>query len=399
MPAPRRFPSLLLLVLIALLGGIRVSSAYSVPTSFTFQGYLVDQYGSPITTATNAPLQMRFGLYINGTRVWYVQYSAVNVIGGSFTVNLGADSSVAQSLDPSTGSPLDSEGVTPITPALLTNVTDSTPVAVQIEIANDSNGYDTLTPNVPVNSSLFALRSETIAGYTQAQLAKMDSSGDILDGQGNVIISSNGAWEGSYSGPEGPQGVQGPAGAQGDTGATGQGFSFDGAWNGDSEYGAYDVVTFDGSVWVATTSPEGSPEEDSAWSLFASGFGYEGTWSNSPDYFTNDVVNYNGTLYIALDQVYGGEGNPSPPPEDTEDWAVFTQGFNFTGQYNSNTSYNPYDIVTFDGSAWVAQGTPGGAPEYDDTWVQFAGGYRFLGTWGSGIIYFPNNIVYYNGSL
>ena len=90
MQVPKITVFTLLLLLAVFLGSSRVATAYSVPTSFTFQGYLVDEYGSPITSASNSPLMMRFGLFINGTRVWYAQYSAVSVVGGSFSVHSSA---------------------------------------------------------------------------------------------------------------------------------------------------------------------------------------------------------------------------------------------------------------------------------------------------------------------
>src|SRR5271163_1369931 len=104
----RRFLFLALLIsLLAMHSSARAEppvggACYAVPTSIDFQGYLVDEFGSPVTTSTSSPLPMRFGIYINNCRVWYAQYSGVDVIGGSFTVHLGGDPAVAIGLDPQT---------------------------------------------------------------------------------------------------------------------------------------------------------------------------------------------------------------------------------------------------------------------------------------------------------
>ena len=273
MQAPKLSFHLLLLVAIAFLAFARTGSAYSVPTSFTFQGYLVDNYGTPVTSNSNSPLAMRFGLFINGTRVWYAAYSAVNVVGGSFTVHLGADGNVAQGLDPTTGATLSNTGVTPITPSLLSSVTNHTPVEVQVEVSN-GDGYDTLSPNIPVTSALFSLRTETIGGYYEHQLAKQDESGNILDFNGDPIISSSGSWLGTGGGPPGPAG---PSGPQGDPGSNGQGFNFTGPFDSDSEYNPYDIVTYNGSSYVCIPESDGppvsgtTPDVNPNWTLFAAG--------------------------------------------------------------------------------------------------------------------------------
>jgi hypothetical protein len=405
-------PALLLLLLLAYLGSaqtgaaysVQTGTAYSVPTSFSFQGYLVDSTGAPVTTSTSAPLQMRFGLFINGTRVWYAQYSAVNVIGGSFTVNLGADNNVAVGLDPVSGTT--SGTVTPITPALLSTVTDQTPVAVQIQISNGDGTYDTLTPNVPVDSSLFALRSETVGGFNQGQLAKQDSSGDILDSNGNAVISSSGTWLGILGpeqGPQGPPGTNGTNGLNGATGATGQGFDFTGVWNSDSSYKPYDVATFDGSVWVVKPagSPDGeSPEADTVdWALFAPGFSYLGKWNSTATYYANDVVLYDGSVWIVKPN---RTPNGQSPEVDTVDWALFTPGFSYLGKWNSTATYYANDVVLYDGSVWIVKptGTPNGeTPEVDTAdWSLFTPGFSYLGQWGS-TTYYANDVVLYNGSL
>ena len=211
------FHAFLFLVVATLLGSVHQSAAYSVPTSITFHGYLVDSFGSPVTTSTSSPLAMRFGLYLSGTRIWYAAYSEVDVVAGSFTVHLGGDAAVAQGLDPSTGNPLSSGSITPITPSLVSTVTDQTPVTVQIEVSN-GDGYDVLTPQVPIASALFAIRAETVGGLDAAHLVQLDGTGNVLDSNGDPIISSSGTWLGTGGGPTGATGATGADGVSGPQG-------------------------------------------------------------------------------------------------------------------------------------------------------------------------------------
>jgi hypothetical protein len=414
MPAPKLSHLFLIALLALLLGSVRTASAYGVPTSFTFQGYLVDNYGTPVTTSTSSsPLPMKFGLFINGTRVWYASYSNVSVVGGSFAVHLGADNNVAQGLDPSTGNPLSTSGVTPITPALLANVMSSGTVAVQVEVGNGDGTYDTLTPNVPVTSALFALRTETIGGFYQHQLAKQDDNGNILDSQGNPIISSSGAWLGGGAGAPGIQGPVGPMGATGATGNSGSGFQFQGAWNPDGNYNPGDVVNVNGTLYetangvsedsVGSVTP---PEDGEDWSLFTAGYNFAGQWDPYPNYHFNDVVLYNGSLYIALDTVYGYDDESdyvAPPPQDNEDWALFTQGLNPTGPYNSETTYSPGDIAFYNGSAYVYFppedfSYSSNPPSSNPNWIQVTQGFNPTGTFSSTTTYNMGDVALYNGS-
>lgn len=76
-------------------------------------------------------------------------------------------------------------------------------------------------------------------------------------------------------GPQGPiglMGAQGPAGTNGTNGTNGTGFNFTGPFNSSTNYNPYDVVTYNGATYDATTAiPSGgqTPDQNSAWSLMA----------------------------------------------------------------------------------------------------------------------------------
>ncbi len=73
-------------------------------------------------------------------------------------------------------------------------------------------------------------------------------------------------------GPTGPTGPTGPAGAQGKTGPTGPGFVFRDAWTNTTQYALNDVVTENGSSWVAVQANQNvNPSTDGGtnWQLMA----------------------------------------------------------------------------------------------------------------------------------
>jgi len=74
------------------------------------------------------------------------------------------------------------------------------------------------------------------------------------------------------TGAQGPIGVEGAAGPQGPQGAAGQGFNFKSAFDNSSTYAAYDVVSFNGSSYVAkaTINPgDPPPDVNPNWSSMA----------------------------------------------------------------------------------------------------------------------------------
>ena len=67
-----------------------------------------------------------------------------------------------------------------------------------------------------------------------------------------------------------------------------------------------------------------------------------------------DVVTYNGSTYFANTAVPAASGTPNPVPPQSTSWTLVTQGFNFTGPFNTGASYNAYDVATYNGSAYFA---------------------------------------------
>ena len=159
----------------------------NAPHQINFSGYLTNGGGS----AQNGTFDMKFGIYINGTRVWCADYNSVSVSQGQFNVILGANGPQGGvSYDAATcNTP---SGGLPLTSALVSSVTSATPVMLEMEVWNGS-GYDVLSPQFPISSAIFALQAESVGGYTSSQLAKQDGSGNIISSTSNTpAIDPNG---------------------------------------------------------------------------------------------------------------------------------------------------------------------------------------------------------------
>ena len=169
------------------------------------------------------------------------------------------------------------------------------------------------------------------------------------------------------TGPQGPLGLTGPQGFPGTAGATGTSFVFRTAFNASASYAINDVVSFGGSSYVAIAANAGpsNPTPDTntdAWSVMAqqgavgaagavgstgpagpqdpigvdgpqgpagaagtngTGFTFRNTFDPSAAYVVNDVVSYNGTSYVAI-ATSAGPNNPTPD-NNNEAWSVMAQ--------------------------------------------------------------------------
>jgi len=202
-----------------------------------------------------------------------------------------------------------------------------------------------------------------------------------------------------------------------------------GAWSLVTVYNPYDLASYQGSTWIALVGGAGNiPGQTSQWSLFA-GAGqnainaWEGTWDSLTVYQAFNAVSYNNASYISLVNINQGNFPSSSPTQ----WAVLaTAGgpgpageFIFTGVWSALTTYVLNDIVSYNGSSYVATGTPvfGVPPTTDIThWALIAEvgaqgpggsqgiqgvigpGFVWLGAWSNTTSYVLNDVVGLLGS-
>jgi len=178
------------------------------------------------------------------------------------------------------------------------------------------------------------------------------------------------------------------------------GIEFVGAWDTSVTYKVDQIVTFNGSTYIAIVAHTGTQPTatgQTSWGIIVEGFKFEGAWDVSTAYQTNDIATFSGSTYIALVDHTGVQpiigGNAS--------WAVFAGGFQFEGVWDTSTSYHLNDIVTFNGSTYISltvhSGTQPTATGQTD-WGVFAGGFNFEGAWNTSTAYQTNDVVTLNGS-
>ncbi len=71
----------------------------TIPQFMNFQGFLTDSAGIPL----DGNHAVRFGIYEDGTRIWYSEYNTVAIDDGFFAVRLGETSQGGVALNPVTG--------------------------------------------------------------------------------------------------------------------------------------------------------------------------------------------------------------------------------------------------------------------------------------------------------
>ena len=124
---------------------------------------------------------------------------------------------------------------------------------------------------------------------------------------------------------------------------------------------------------------------------------WRGTWSAATAYSKNDGVAYQGSSYIALNPVTSS----TPPPSDPTNWGVLAQGgaTGPTGPQGSPgapgspgmvwrgawqtapTTYATNDVVSYQGSSYIATTGNTATPPPSSSWALVAQGGTT--TWGS----------------
>lgn len=138
-------------------------------------------------------------------------------------------------------------------------------------------------------------------------------------------------------GSVGPRGAEGPPGERGPEGPRGQGFHWAGPWDARAHYEPYDVVLYMDALWVARKeSINVSPGAyQDVWDLFLPP-GETGPAGQAV------VVGGGGTGGSGTPGPKGDQGDPGPP------------GLIPLGAWDNTVPYQPTDVVTYNGSAYVA---------------------------------------------
>jgi hypothetical protein len=241
---------------------------------------------------------------------------------------------------------------------------------------------------IPNNGVALALTSGSSGSFS------FDSKESLLTGNGpelEIALNSGTGPQGPQgpAGPVGPQGPQGLAGAVGPTGPTGatgaQGAT--GLQGAQGPLGPMGLTGAQGLQGVA--GPQGAA---------GTGFNFRAAFDNTASYAANDVVSYNGSSYVAKVATNSGD----PAPGSNSNWNLMSQqgasgsagatgptgasgptgaqgppgvdgapgpqgpqgttgtGFNWRGAFDCSASYSAGDVISYQGSSWITKIPIGG---------------------------------------
>ena len=180
---------------------------------------------------------------------------------------------------------------------------------VLVDITTEVQGW--LNGSIPNNGVAIQLTGGSSGSFS------FDSKESLLTGNGpelEIALAGAVGPQGpqGIQGPTGPQGAQGPVGPKGDTGATGpQGPT--GATGPAGPQGPMGMVGPQGSQ--GDTGPAGPAGTNGI------GFNFRNAFDSSASYAINDVVTYNGSSYVAIAATNPGD----PTPDGNPNWSLMAQ--------------------------------------------------------------------------
>ena len=174
-------------------------------------------------------------------------------------------------------------------------------------------------------------------------------------------------------------------------------YNWTGAWDTDTKYRLNDFVQYGGVTYVcigahisAATSTLGLEDDIGNWQVFNEGITYLGDWSaGSVRYKLNDVVKYGADLWICVTD------HTSSATFDNVKFEIFVNGLQFEDSWDSATTYQIGDVVTYGGYAYISKQNhsnhvPSTSPLF---WDLFTTGFSFQGEWSGSTNYKLGDVV------
>ena len=186
----------------------------------------------------------------------------------------------------------------------------------------------------------------------------------------------------------------------------GEGFDWNGDWSEIARYKINDIVKYNGITYIcieghtSASSSLGLENDQSKWQVFSEGFEWLGNWATEQRYRKNDIIKYGGQLYVA------NTGHTSAATEtlgleaDQSKWDYFHKGIEYKGTWATSIRYKVNDLVKWGGGIWIANthhtSTTSLAAD-ESNWAQFVEGLEFEDNWSAYERYQPGDIVTYGG--
>jgi len=196
-------------------------------------------------------------------------------------------------------------------------------------------------------------------------------------------------------------------------------FVWKGAWFTENEYFIDDVVRYGGRTYIGIKGHVASSDFQADltagnWALMSDGQEWKGDWQVNTTYKPNDVVKYGGYIYIAKTGHTSAEQIADGLEADQAKWDLFSEGFNYLGDWGINTRYRINDLVKYGESIYLcttqhtSAPTVGAGLEGDDglgsqtdlaNWELFAKGFAWNDAWQTETRYKPNDTIRYGGQV
>ena len=177
-----------------------------------------------------------------------------------------------------------------------------------------------------------------------------------------------------------------------------KGFEYKSDWESNTRYKINDIVKYGGGVWICTTYHTSGATtlaaDESNWAQFVEGLEFEDSWNAYVNYQPGDIVTYGGYSYISIDNNVGLK-----PSDNSDNWALFTTGFRFIGDYDDDSSTREYiegDVVRLGGYTYLCIAKhEGQRPPNTLYWERLNEGVEWKGTWTDATFYDAGDSVQY----
>jgi hypothetical protein len=183
-------------------------------------------------------------------------------------------------------------------------------------------------------------------------------------------------------------------------------------WTVSTRYKEYDIVKYGGNSYIcnnphtsSSTLSSGLEANLADWTIYIESFDWKGDWTTSTRYKINDVVKYGGITYICnLGHTSQATAALGLEP-DQSSWDYMHKGTEYKGTWsNASVRYKVNDIVKYGAGVWIctayhssAVATTFQADATAGRWAQYVEGLEFENTWTNGTIYQPGDIATYGG--
>ena len=176
-----------------------------------------------------------------------------------------------------------------------------------------------------------------------------------------------------------------------------KGIEYLGTHQSATRYKINDVVKAGGGLWICTTAHTSTTNigaDEANWAQFVEGLEFEDNWDPLRNYEAGDFVTYGGYSYLAITNNIGLKPSDSP-----DDWALFTSGFRFVGDYDDDSTNREYiegDVVRLGGYTYLCiLKHEGFRPPNATYWELLNEGMEWQGDWTDGAVYDAGDTVQY----